>query len=100
MEGRAAVCRAPVAVLNAVTAVSAHDVWAVGFDTGDQPVLLHYDDAHRQQLPKPSIDGLYGELNAVTAEGSGDVWGVGRVVTSETDRGHALVLHWNGSGWR
>ncbi|MGW2938879.1 hypothetical protein ACWDA7_45695 [Streptomyces sp. NPDC001156] len=91
---------APVAVLDAASAVSAHDVWAVGFDTGDQPVLLHYDGAHWKQLLKPPIDGLSGELNAVSADGAGEVWAVGRVVTSETYRGHALVLHWNGSGWR
>lgn len=91
---------APVAVLNAITAVSSHDVWAAGFDRSDQPVLLHYDGAHWKQLPEPPVDGLYGELNAVTAVGTDDVWAVGRVVTSETDSGHALVLHWNGVGWR
>jgi hypothetical protein len=81
---------APVAVLHAVTAVSAHDVWAVGFDAGDQPVLLRYDGARWQQLPQPSIDGLYGELNAVTAEGAGDVWVVGRVVNSRARRYPAI----------
>ncbi|WP_405886084.1 hypothetical protein OG762_06760 [Streptomyces sp. NBC_01136] len=90
---------AQIAVLNAVTAVSPQCVWAVGFDTGDQPVLLHYDGAAWKQLPKPPIDGLYGELNALTADGPDDVWAVGRVVTTETDRGHALVMHWNGSKW-
>ncbi|WP_377270198.1 hypothetical protein [Peterkaempfera sp. SMS 1(5)a] len=91
---------AGTAVLNTVTAVSAHDVWAGGFDTGDQPVLLHYDGATWKQLPKPAIAGLYGEVNALTADGPNDVWAVGRVLTSETDRGHALVLHWNGSSWQ
>ncbi|WP_055586224.1 hypothetical protein [Peterkaempfera griseoplana] len=88
------------AVLNTVTAVSAHDVWAAGFDTGDQPVLLHYDGAAWKQLPRPPVAGLYGEVNALTADGPDDVWAVGRVLTSETDHGHALVLHWNGSSWR
>ncbi|MCQ4210332.1 hypothetical protein [Streptomyces longispororuber] len=88
-----------VAALDAVTAVSARDVWAAGFDTDDQPVLLHYDGAAWKQLPRPPIGGPYGEVNALAAAGPDDVWAVGRVVTDENDRGHALALHWDGTAW-
>lgn len=91
---------ADVAVLNSVTAVSAQNVWAVGFDHADQPVLLHYDGAAWKRLPSPPIGGIDGELNAVTAHGADDVWAVGRVVVGERDSGHALALHWDGGRWR
>ncbi|SEL61238.1 hypothetical protein [Streptacidiphilus jiangxiensis] len=88
-----------VANLVSVTATSAHDVWAVGYSTRDQPRVLHYDGRTWTQVAKLGFHGLYGEVGGVAAHGPNDVWAVGRVLTGEHDRGHALVLHWDGHAW-
>ncbi|MFD7033756.1 hypothetical protein ACFWAR_37575 [Streptomyces sp. NPDC059917] len=87
--------------LNAISASGPNDVWAVGSGYGDddRPVVLHYDGRSWKQLPTPPYGGLYGEFNSVVANGPGDVWAVGRTILDENDRGHALIMHWNGRTW-
>ncbi|WP_406290355.1 hypothetical protein [Embleya sp. NBC_00896] len=88
--------------LNAITVVSANDVWAVGNGTNDndKPVSLHYDGHVWSVVPTPAFTGLYGELYGVVAHGPNDVWAVGRTVLDPNDGGHALVMRWNGRAWR
>lgn len=87
--------------LNAIAASGPKDVWAVGSGYGDddQPVVLHYDGRSWTALPTPPYGGLYGEFNDVVAKGPHDVWAVGRTLLDEDDRGHALIMHWNGRTW-
>lgn len=87
-----------VANFTAVSATSANDVWAVGHSSADQPAVLHYDGSSWKQATLPKV-GLYGEIRGINVSGPNDVWAVGRVLTSETDSGHALAMHWNGSSW-
>jgi hypothetical protein len=91
---------ADVANLIAVTATSPDDVWAVGNSSEDQAVALHYDGSSWKQVTDLPISGLYAELRGIAANGPDDVWAVGRVLTSESDTGHALVMHWDGSSWK
>ncbi|MFC9331287.1 hypothetical protein [Kitasatospora sp. NPDC057015] len=87
--------------LNGISASGPKDVWAVGsgFGDDDQPVVLHYDGRSWTVLPTPPYGGLYGEFNEVVANGPRDVWAVGRTLLDEKDRGHALIMHWNGRTW-
>nr|WSX48061.1 hypothetical protein OG409_03305 [Streptomyces sp. NBC_00974] len=87
--------------LNAISASGPKDVWAVGSGYGedDRPVVLHYDGRSWAALPTPPYGGLYGEFNDVVANGPRDVWVVGRTILDEKDRGHALIMHWNGRTW-
>ncbi len=87
--------------LNAIAASGPNDIWAVGSGYGDddRPVVLHYDGRSWTALPTPPYGGLYGEFNDVIAKGPHDVWAVGRTLLDEDDRGHALIMHWNGRTW-
>jgi hypothetical protein len=80
--------------LAAVSAVSATDVWAVGFEATsavNQALALHWNGSTWAQVPLP---GGTKSLNAVTALAGNNVWAAG------TDRaGGALVLHYDGSSW-
>jgi hypothetical protein len=78
-------------VLNAVDAISANDVWAVGWyqsgSTGQEggALTMHWDGISWTVIPNPSPSTLYG----VTAVSSNDVWAVGE----------QTILHWNGTNW-
>jgi hypothetical protein len=74
--------------LQGVSAVSATDVWAVGWYLGDQTnvaLALHWDGyAWKRSTLKPPAGNT--ELQ--------DVWAVG------TQEGRPLVMHWNGTAWK
>jgi hypothetical protein len=78
-------------VLTAVDAISANDVWAVGWyqsgQTGQEggALTMHWDGTSWTVVPNPSRSTLYG----VTAISSNDVWAVGE----------QSILHWNGTNW-
>src|SRR3954453_15329767 len=86
--------------LNAVSAATANDVWAVGSTnkTGfahTDPLSAHWDGRSWTIVPTPATTGgsksiLFGVANL----GGGNVWAVGR---SEANR--ALVEHWTGAAW-
>jgi hypothetical protein len=81
--------------LRGVTAVSATDVWAVGWYLGDQgnvALALHWDGHTWTRSPmKPPAGNT--ELQGVTAVSAKDVWAVG------TNEGRPLVMHWDGRRW-
>src|SRR5215216_2094360 len=78
-------------VLTAVDAISANDVWAVGWyqsgPTGQEggALTMHWNGTQWTVVPNPSRWTLYG----VTAIASNDVWAVGE----------QSILHWNGTSW-
>jgi hypothetical protein len=98
-------------VLNAVAAVSATDVWAVGqtIDTAtgsflpDKTLTLHWNGTAWRVVASPDHPAE-DILSGVTAVASNDVWAVGTF----TDRGadgtafpvdKTQTLHWNGTAW-
>lgn len=87
--------------LNAISASGPKDVWAVGSGYGDddRPLVLHFDGRSWTALPPPPYGGLYGEFNDVVANGPRDVWVAGRTLLDDKDRGHALIMHWDGRTW-
>lgn len=90
----------PYSSLRDVVAISANDIWAVGYQEdageGDVTVTLHSDGVSwtRASSPNPSDENY---LNAVAAVAANDVWAVGY---KETDTLYSeLILHWDGSAW-
>jgi hypothetical protein len=81
--------------LNAVSAISATDAWAVGYAAaGKQPdttLILHWNGTDWATVASPNAGSS--ELNGVSGGPAGDLLAVG---TSGTG---TLALHWNGSRW-
>jgi hypothetical protein len=83
--------------LNAVSAVSSSDVWAVGgVPTGfgaiaGRSLLMHWNGASWQLLPEPPETLSWSQTTrfGVTARSSNDVWAVGKFD----------AWHWDGSAW-
>jgi hypothetical protein len=73
--------------LTEVSALSATDAWAVGYDS-EGPLIQHWDGTAWTAVNAP---GSGYNLDGVTAISSGDAWAVGSAATS---------LHWDGSTWR
>jgi hypothetical protein len=89
--------------LESIAAISADDVWAVGYY--DHPkcfgcyLILHWDGT-KWAAPKPEqlVTGYYHVLSSVAAISADDVWAVGDYdEISEPVR--ALAVHWNGTRW-
>jgi hypothetical protein len=87
------------ATLNAVSARSRDDVWAVGRQsTGDgrlASLILHYDGKTWTELP--GVSGVLAELSSVSARASDDVWAVGWERKSSAFA--PAALHWDGKSW-
>jgi hypothetical protein len=89
-------------LLTGVAAVSANDVWAVGFTQNIDTIVVgilieHWDGAHWTVVPGPS-PRIQPTLEAVSAIATDDVWAVGG---RSDDSGACIPLieHWNGSRW-
>src|SRR5438874_740925 len=94
--------------LNAVAAVSANDIWAVGIDSSvsrNRALTCHSTGRSWPLVPNPGsatrantqlqANALY-DLAVVQAN---DVSAVGSAVTGEFTSTVALTEHWNGSAW-
>lgn len=91
------------AKLYGVSAVSANDVWAVGYiGTGTQRnLILHWDGRSWKRVPAPR-NGSLSVLSGVTAVSASKVWAVGTFHFKHL--GHlvtqAFALRWNGKVWQ
>lgn len=89
--------------LNAVAAVSANDVWAVG-SLASQALIEHWNGSLWSVVPGPAIS-TGGELNGISALAANDIWAVGGTYpegAAQVRRGftlHTLIEHWNGQQW-
>jgi G:T/U-mismatch repair DNA glycosylase len=83
-------------VLFGVAAISASDVWAVGYysntiTTADQTLTMHSDGTSWTIVPSPSV-GTYGnQLRGVAATSANDVWAVGRYYSAQSISARTLV---------
>jgi hypothetical protein len=83
--------------LNAVTVISAANVWAVGHVPG-AGLVMHYDGTSWTQVTVPAPSPSTGwELTAVAATSASDVWAVGDASNGSAQ--HAIVEHFNGTSW-
>ncbi len=81
--------------LRAVSAVSATDIWAVGFSLGG--LIEHWDGNQWSIVPGAGPNNYEIELNGIAAVSSNDVWIVGDYYFS---RGYQRIIwHWNGTQW-
>ncbi len=90
--------------LNAITAVSATDIWAVGksFDgSGNQNNLAMHWNGTQWGISPSAIFTSGGQqtLASVTASSSQDVWAVGSFAPSTGENLQTLAVHWNGTKW-
>src|SRR5438874_1811018 len=83
-----------------VAAVSATDVWAVGFishNTANGPVeqtlIEHWNGTSWSVVKSPNV-GTSPVLNGVAAVSATDAWAVGNSGFNQT-----LIEHWNGTSW-
>ena len=86
-------------VLNAVAAVSANDVWAVGTaPTGSNPILIiHWNGSVWSVVPNPPSSMPLNNLAALAVISANDVWAVGTGLIGDEDA--TATLHWNGTAW-
>jgi len=79
-----------------VTAVSANDVWSVGYYQNNggpyQTLIEHWDGTNWSIVPSPNKAGD-NQLRGVAAVSANDIWAVGY------GGGGTLIEHWNGTNW-
>jgi hypothetical protein len=82
------------AALYDVDAISATNVWAVGYSSssGIDALIEHYDGSSWSVVQ--TAPGSSGYLTSVSATGPNDVWAVG-----STDSGGNVVQHFDGNAW-
>src|SRR6266700_232856 len=91
--------------LYGVTAVSAANVWAVGYyvnTTGvTQTLIEHWNGTSWSVVKSPSPATGNNELFSVSAASASSIWTVGFLTnnTSQTPVDQTLIEHWNGSSW-
>ena len=99
-----AVDNVPYAPLNAITAPSASNVWAVGQDSGT-PQINHWNGSSWSQSSLPNGPCSVFEADCVLTGVSGDsasdviAIGQGTIPTPSGWATEALVYRWNGSAW-
>jgi hypothetical protein len=81
-----------------VTAISADDVWAVGFDHVGT-LAEHWNGTTWSIVPSPNPVAGTNLFNAVTAIGPDDAWAVGESIVPG-DPSRTLAEHWDGTAWR
>ena len=90
--------------LYGVSAVSASDVWAVGYHNialygSEKTMALHWNGAKWSIVPTRNIGEDANELRAVAAVASDDVWAVGFGASTNNQVGRVLIEHWDGARW-
>jgi len=90
-------------VLSRVDAVSANDVWAVGYYVNDlgiaQTLTQHWNGTQWRVVPSPNVGPLFdNRLTSVEAVSSSDVWAVGYYFDQEVKQ-QTLTMRWNGTQW-
>jgi hypothetical protein len=91
-------------VLTAVAAVSANDIWAVGYiyPKGGTPrtLAIHWNGSNWTLVATPNPGNYFRRLDGITALASNDVWAVGAYSANSGSTYTPLFLHWNGTQWQ
>src|SRR4029453_1364882 len=88
------------AELRSIAALTARDIWAVGFTEGGpgQTVTVHWDGTQWSVIPSANVGTGNNQLFSVAGVSSDEVWAVGTYQSSTTYY-TTLMLQWDGSGW-
>jgi hypothetical protein len=84
--------------LQGISAVSASDIWAVGFQGVVSTLAEHWDGTNWSVVATPSAPGGNSSLSSVAAISTKDVWAVGLVITGGSQK-TTLAEHWDGQQW-
>jgi hypothetical protein len=92
------------AALNSITAISASDIYAVGFQPATNgavlPLIEHFDGTAWSVVQNlPIVSPTQNVLSGITATSSSDVWVVGTSGMQSTLSNQTLVMHFDGSAW-
>jgi hypothetical protein len=85
-----------------VSAESATDAWAVGWDeipSEHGTLILHWDGTRWSYVKSPNPGSGSNELHGVSAVSPTDAWAVGDSRDLTTPVHDTLILHWNGMRW-
>jgi hypothetical protein len=85
--------------LYSVTAVSARNIWAVGYygqTSGNQTLVEHWNGSVWTVVPSPES----GILSGVAASSRRNAWAVGYYWPTQPTVPNTLVEHWNGAAWK
>jgi plastocyanin len=85
-------------VLAGVAAISANDVWAVGY-TSTRTLVEHWDGVQWSIVGSPNVGSGVNGLNAIEIVSPNDMWAVGSYYVPASNKYQTLVEHWNGGGW-
>ena len=91
--------------LDAVTAVSADNVWSVGVydsnSTSDQTLIEHWNGKQWNVVESANSTQAFNNLTSIAAVAKNDIWSVGYSynTTNPQDNGRTLIEHWNGKQW-
>jgi len=83
--------------LESVAAISANDVWAVGY-ADKQTLTEHWNGTQWSVVTSSGSGPVSNSLLAVSALSTSNVWAVGYYQGSDFVS-HSLTEHWNGSKW-
>ena len=88
-------------ILEAVTAVSKNDIWAVG-DTGEETNFeMNWNGSSWANFYFASFPtGGQESLHGVAAVNNSSVWAVGSYAPTEFAELQTLIVHWNGHEWK
>jgi hypothetical protein len=90
-------------LLNAVAAMSANNIWAVGCSggcNGPDSLILHWNGKRWSKVASPDPGAGLDELTGVSAVSASNVWAVGYACnTVGCKTFETLIMHWNGSKW-
>jgi hypothetical protein len=96
----------PNGFLYGVDAVSANDVWAVGFyflsgptQNPSQTLIEHWDGVNWSVVPSPNYGLSDNKLFGITAVSSNNLWAVGNYTDQSSQRSRTLTEQWTGTGW-
>jgi hypothetical protein len=95
-------CQQSMNQLTGVTAVSANNVWASGYETESSnfhvPYVLHWDGKTWSLIKTPNVGNTGSSLFGITALSASDLWAVGH---SQNGNGTITTLteQFNGSTW-
>ncbi len=88
--------------LYGVTAISASDVWAVGYFVAYPntfTLIEHWDGTQWSIIANPNPGAYSNTLTSVTAISTNDVWAVGNFAASASSSNQTLTEHWDGTQW-
>lgn len=85
--------------LHSITAISATNIWAVGFYLDAQFVQHSLTERWNGTQWKIVSNPGNAMLTGVAASTGKDVWAVGSTVTPRGDAGTAFAMHWDGTAW-